>query len=172
MLVMSEPWDTCRGALLTGSGSSPRERQVAVEAEIWRVSWEAEANKSLWVQGCFEIAFANAINQKLFNLVSGRHFGQAVTFFIKTSQEQTLAHILNIDLLWNLLSQAPRVQITPSTTILYDLTRMTHKPHLKCSTAYSQVPKSTFLQTKARAGLTQQYPRPWFQLLYQHTHFL
>jgi hypothetical protein len=47
--------------------------------------------------GCLEISSANATNPKLFNLTSGRYFGQgqkAATFFAKVSQEWSLDHLL------------------------------------------------------------------------------
>lgn len=34
MLEMPEPWDTCRGKLLTGNGTNPREKSVLLSRKL------------------------------------------------------------------------------------------------------------------------------------------
>jgi len=129
--------------------------------------------------GVSESSFVNAINLSLFT--SGRLFRQgqkAATIFTKISQKQSLNHMLKFF----------------SETSTFDLRQKAEKPSLKPlesgsnhpqkqSLPYSylgwptnstesillhsksKVPKSTFFQTKARSGLAQQYPSPWYQLV-------
>ena len=61
MLEMPEPWDTCQGEMLTGSGNSPRERSMLVHKD--ERNWISALTSDMEMQS---LEFAQLVFDRVF----------------------------------------------------------------------------------------------------------
>lgn len=104
-----------------------------------RVTTNSHSTESIW--DCLEMSSTNTINPKLFNLASGRYFGQGEETFQQSITRIISKLLMNIVLLWNLLRQVMIHSTLLRNTVFFASTSMVHWALIK-SFNYFPNPKS------------------------------